>query len=99
MPWPALPIEDLPAWAHLNDVPFTKVRVSNTEGKGYGVVCDKDLNTTGATSEATTDGPALITVPHDLVLNAAAVEEYAKEDKHFRQLLDAVGHRVIQAPF
>jgi len=33
-------------------------------------------------------------VPHELVLNEAAVEEYSKEDKNFKQLLAAVGHHV-----
>lgn len=94
MPWPTIPIEDLPAWAHLNGVSFAGVKIANTKGKGYGVVCDRDRNTL----EPAPDGPALLTVPHDLVLNAAAVDEYAKEDKHFRQLLDAVGHRVIEKP-
>lgn len=96
MPWPTLPIEDLPAWARLNDVQFVDVKVTNTAGKGYGVVCDKDLNTTP--DDATPDGPILLTIPHDLVLNGAAIDGYAKEDKHFKQLLDAVGHRVMEPP-
>lgn len=87
---PTLSIQSLPAWAHLNDVSFHNIKVINTEDKGYGVVSDEDLK---ATSEAN-DTSALITVPHGLVLNAAAVEEYAKEDKGFRLLLDAIGHRV-----
>jgi hypothetical protein len=90
MPRPALPIEDLPAWSRLNGVSFHCVKVTNTEGKGYGVVSDRDLEINGDTLDA----PPLLSVPHDLVLNAAAVEEYAKEDKYFRQLLDAIGHRV-----
>ncbi|KAL2263460.1 hypothetical protein VTK26DRAFT_6667 [Humicola hyalothermophila] len=93
MPCQTLPIENLPAWAHLNGASFTRARVSKIEGKGYGVVCEKDLST----AEATLNGPALITVPRGLVLNAAAVGEYAKEDKNFRQLLDAVGHRSTRA--
>jgi hypothetical protein len=62
----------------------------NTEGKGYGVVGNEDVKAT----DGTADVSSLITVPHDLILNAAAVEEYAKEDKNFRLLLDAIGHRV-----
>ena len=89
---PTLPIEGLPTWARLNGVSFHSIKVVNTEGKGYGVVSDTDLKA----ADDTSDAPALLTVPHDLVLNAAAVEEYAKEDKHFRQLLDAVGHRVTE---
>ncbi|KAH6649935.1 hypothetical protein F5144DRAFT_27502 [Chaetomium tenue] len=90
---PTLSIQSLPAWAHLNDVSFHNVKVINTKGKGYGVVSDEDLNLTNETNDAS----ALIAVPHDLVLNAAAVEEYAKEDKGFRLLLDAIGHRSTRA--
>jgi hypothetical protein len=90
---PALPIEGLPAWAHLNGVSFHNIKVTNTEGKGYGVVSDENLEAT-----ETADVPPLLTVPHNLVLNAAAVEEYAKEDKNFRQLLDTVGRLVTESP-
>ncbi|KAK4191594.1 hypothetical protein QBC35DRAFT_448159 [Podospora australis] len=82
----SLPIEDLPAWSHLNDVSFSNVKVTNTEGKGYGVLSQTDLTA----AEGTTETPILLTVPHNLVLNAAAVEEHAKEDKDFRQLLEAL---------
>ncbi|GAB1314022.1 hypothetical protein MFIFM68171_04232 [Madurella fahalii] len=88
MPWPKLPIESLPAWARLNEVAFLEAKVASIQGKGYGVVCHKNLNATEGAPDATT----LLTVPHGLVLNDAAVEEYAKESKDFRQLLDAVGH-------
>ena len=94
MSWPTLPIDNLPAWAHFNGVSFHNVRVASTEGKGYGVVSSEDLKA----AEDTSDAPALLTVPHDLVLNAAAVDEYAKEDRNFRQLLDAVGHGVTESP-
>ena len=93
MSWPTLPIDSLPAWAHFNGVSFHNVRVASTEGKGYGVVSSGDLKA----AEDTSDAPALLTVPHDLVLNAAAVDEYAKEDRNFRQLLDAVGHGVTES--
>ncbi|KAM5352313.1 hypothetical protein ACJ41O_005036 [Fusarium nematophilum] len=35
----------------------------------------------------------LLRIPHDVVLSAAAIEEYAKVDQNFRQLLDAAGHQ------
>ncbi len=92
MSWPTQPIENLPAWAHFNGVSFSNAKVASTEDKGYGVVTSEDLK------DDTSDAPALITVPHDLVLNAAAVDEHAKEDKDFRQLLDAVGHGVTEPP-
>jgi hypothetical protein len=91
---PELPIDALPAWARLNDIAFIDIKVVNTEGKGYGVVCERKLST----EEGTFDLPTLLTVPHSLVLNGEAVNEYAKEDRNFRQLLDVAGHRVADSP-
>ncbi|KAK4172384.1 hypothetical protein QBC36DRAFT_75553 [Triangularia setosa] len=84
----ALPIEDLPAWARLNDVSFDNVEVTNTKDKGYGVLSQKNLTA----PEGTVETLQLLAVPHDLILNSLAVEEHAKEDREFKQLLDAVGH-------
>jgi len=96
MPWQPLPIDDLPAWALLNNVSFTNIKVAQAEDKGYGVVTTRHLIQADA-DEATPDrATALLTVRHDLVLNQQAVHEYAKEDKNFRQLLEAVGHRVTR---
>ncbi|CCC12472.1 hypothetical protein SMACR_06551 [Sordaria macrospora] len=82
MAQPGLPIEALPAWALLNGITFPHVKVANIEGKGFGVVSDGELK----------PEVPLMTVPNTLVLNVKAVDEYAKEDKNFKQLLDAVGH-------
>ncbi|KAL2266252.1 hypothetical protein VTJ83DRAFT_5604 [Remersonia thermophila] len=88
---PTLPIESLPLWARLNDVAFHHVKISKMDGRGCGVVCEGDIT---AAADDDTRPSALVTVPHALVLNAAAVGEYAKENKNFRQLLDAmVDHR------
>jgi len=87
---PELPIEALPAWAHLNDVTFVDVRIAGVEGMGNGLISDKKLSTV----DDTFDIPTLLTIPHGLVLNSEAVEEYAKQDQKFRQLLDAAGHKV-----
>ncbi|KAK3946018.1 hypothetical protein QBC46DRAFT_424983 [Diplogelasinospora grovesii] len=86
---PDLPIEALPAWTLLNDITFHDVKVAETEESGYGLVSERNLST----QEETFDVPTLITVPHSLVLNVECVEEYAKEDRNFRQLLDAAGHQ------
>lgn len=82
MAQPGLPIEALPAWALLNGITFPHVKVANIEGKGFGVVCDGELK----------PEVPLMAVPNNLILNVQAVDEYAKEDKNFKQLLDAVGH-------
>ncbi|KAH8893416.1 SET domain-containing protein [Thozetella sp. PMI_491] len=85
----ALPIEALPAWSLLNDITFVDVKVADTPGQGYGLLCERNLTT----ENGTYDIPTLITVPRDMVLNAESVEQYAKEDRNFRQLLDAAGHK------
>lgn len=88
-----LPIDVLPAWLALNDVCFFDVKIAETDGKGYGLLAERPLTT----AENTYDVPSLLSVPHELVLNAEAVEEYAKEDRNFRLLLDAVGHQVLRS--
>ncbi|KAI1092628.1 SET domain-containing protein [Rostrohypoxylon terebratum] len=82
-------LKDLPAWCVLNDVAFANVKATDIEGRGLGSVAEKDLIDEGGNSEA----PTLLTIPRDLVLSAEGVEEYAKENKDFRQLLDTAGHR------
>ncbi len=83
-------IDSLPAWCLLNDVKFLDVRVHDIEGRGYGLVAEREL-----TNKSEYDGnPAILKVPRDLVLSSEGVEEYAKENKDFRQLLDAAGHQV-----
>lgn len=90
---PRLPIETLPAWALLNGISFTNAKVQEIPGKGFGLVSEKD-HTVDYNSGPDPSSSTFLTVPHDLVLNVAAVEEYAKEDKNFKQLLDAVGYQV-----
>ncbi|KAK2615026.1 hypothetical protein N8I77_001805 [Diaporthe amygdali] len=80
-----LPLESLPVWISFNNGIFSNVEVKPIAHKGSGVVAKKDLATTG-------EAP-LISIPHSLVLSTEAVEEYAKEDRSFRQLLDACGHK------
>ena len=85
-----LPITSLPAWAKLNDVNLIDIQVQHLgSSKGFGLVTERLL-----TSEATFDTPTLLLVPPDLILSADAIEEHAKVDRHFRQLLDAAGGKV-----
>lgn len=84
-------IDSFPAWARLNDVEFTNTLLQDIEGKGFGLVAEKDEKT----DETTSSAPTLIKIPHDLVLSAETVEGYAKVDQNFRQLLDHAGHEVI----
>ncbi|KAE9375663.1 SET domain-containing protein [Stipitochalara longipes BDJ] len=87
-----LPITALPAWSKLNDVNFLDSKVEDLGGsKGFGLVTERALN-----SKDIFDIPTLVTVPRELVLSAEAVEEHAKADQHFRQLLDATGGKSLR---
>ncbi|KAL7802116.1 hypothetical protein V8C44DRAFT_345893 [Trichoderma aethiopicum] len=85
-----LPIEALPAWALLNNVDFINAEIRNIEGKGFGLVAKHDITNEG--HDASAPEPVL-RIPRDLVLSAEAVEEYAKVDQNFKQLLDVAGHQ------
>ncbi|RYP67156.1 hypothetical protein DL771_007384 [Monosporascus sp. 5C6A] len=80
------PLDVLPAWCHLNGVTFVDTKVQLIEGRGYGLVAERELKTKN-------DNGALpiLKVPRDLVLSSEGIEEYAKENKEFRQLHDAAG--------
>lgn len=84
----SFPLTSLPAWCILHNITFTGVAVADTEGRGLGLIAERDL------SNEDNELPALLTIPHDLILSAESVEEYAKENKDFRELLDAAGRQV-----
>ncbi|KAF6240455.1 hypothetical protein HO173_001123 [Letharia columbiana] len=78
-----LPIDQLGAWARLNNVEFNGVKIMASQGdKGSGLVM---------TAERSIDNPLLMTIPNDLVLSLENVWVYAKSDKHLRQVLEATG--------
>ncbi|CAM1500952.1 Fc.00g101140.m01.CDS01 [Cosmosporella sp. VM-42] len=104
---PQLSIDAFPAWARLNDVDFTNTKLQETDGKGLGLVAEEleslqesgDGDSNDGKCPTTTTAPTVTTltrlmrIPHDLVLSVEAVEEYAKVDQNFRQLLDVAGHQ------
>lgn len=74
-------------WTSFNNGNLSKVvEVKSVPDKGSGLIAKND-------SAAIGEAP-IISIPHSLVLNSEAVEEYAKEDRSFRRLLDACGHKV-----
>lgn len=85
-----LPIEQLRAWATLNDVKFNDTRIeriTNPDGQheGAGLFAARDF-------EASHDFETfLLSVPHELVLSLDLVHDYAKSDGHLRDVLEAVG--------
>ncbi|KAI1751785.1 hypothetical protein F4782DRAFT_540800 [Xylaria castorea] len=84
------PLSNLPAWCVFNNITFAGVDVADVDGRGLGLIAEKDLD------NENDDLPALLTIPKELVLSATTVEEYAKENKDFRQLLDVAGHQSLR---
>ena len=88
-----LPISALLAWSKLNDVDFLDTAVQDLGSRGFGLVTTRALS-----SEDVSDMPTLLIIPHDLILGAVSVEEFAKVDQHFRQLLAVAGGTVCIFP-
>ncbi|KFY43202.1 hypothetical protein V495_04096 [Pseudogymnoascus sp. VKM F-4514 (FW-929)] len=86
---PALPVSSLRTWAKFNGISFKDISVEkNKEYGGYGVI-----STTTLPDSAGDEGSNLtvLNVPNDLILSAETIAEHAKIDKHFGQVLEAVG--------
>lgn len=76
-----LSINQLGAWAKLNNVEFNGVEITALQGNlGSGLL---------TTTARSANNPMLMTVPKDLVLSLENVWLYAKSDKHLRQVLEA----------
>ncbi|KAI5923070.1 hypothetical protein F4810DRAFT_701337 [Camillea tinctor] len=86
------PLSALPIWCILNDISFVDVEVADINGRGLGLIAERDL----INEEDNVEIPTLLTVPQDLVLSAEGVEEYARENKYFRQLLHAAGRQSVR---
>ena len=89
MPSCQLPIEAFLPWALLNDVELSRAAVQDVKGKGLGLVATGDSHHDDAASTA-----VYVRVPKDLILSRECVEDYAKVDQNFRQLLEVAGREV-----
>ena len=86
-----LPIDQLGAWARLNNIEINGLKITTLQGnRGSGLV---------ATAERPMNNPLLMTIPNDLVLSVENVWLYAKSDKHLHQTLEATGdHSRVSGP-
>ncbi|PKS07813.1 hypothetical protein jhhlp_006421 [Lomentospora prolificans] len=84
---PNLPLSSLPVWATFNNIAFSSVKVDSIEGKGQGLIAETDLSSPEGASEPR----VLLKVPHDAILCNDVISGYAKVDKRFSELLEAVG--------
>lgn len=83
--WLRLPIDTLPTWAAFNNVLFHRIIVGPQKGRedrGSTVVARQSLR-------GGDDGP-LMTVPKDLILSQERVQEHAKSDIDFRNILEGL---------
>jgi len=95
MQFATLPITALPAWCKINNVSFHDISVQSLGSSGHGIVTDRSLSS----EEETFDLPALMMIPNELVLCRDFLDEHAKVDSHFRELLDIAGGRVSSVSY
>lgn len=82
----SLPLETLHSWSHFNDIRLLGASVEphivapDGTDKGGGLLATVDHGS----------GETLLAVPLELLLSKERVEQCAKEDKNFRELIEAV---------
>jgi hypothetical protein len=86
----ALPTTALPAWCKLNNVSFHDVSIKELGSSGNGIVTDRTLSS----EQETFDIPALMMIANELILCRGFIEEHARVDSHFRELLTLAGGKV-----
>ncbi|KAH6696877.1 SET domain-containing protein [Plectosphaerella plurivora] len=84
----------LPLWNRFNNVHLIDVTPRDIPGCGVGFVADNELT---CQEDAPSSPPALLRIPRNLVLSQETVELYAKTDKQFHELLEAVGRKSARA--
>jgi len=86
--WLQLPPEALVPWAKLNDVAFTHLDPDVIAGRGAALIASTSL----PDAEKVGDGSqVLMTIPRNLILSLERVQEHAKVDKDFREVLESLG--------
>ncbi|KAL2357221.1 hypothetical protein BJ546DRAFT_434674 [Cryomyces antarcticus] len=84
--WLKLPITALKPWAALNGVFFNGIEIGPLPGheeRGSTVIAQKGI--------AGDDTEPLMVVPRDFIVSLEAVQEHAKLDRDFKEMLDAIG--------
>ena len=84
--WLQLPAEAVLPWAMLNEVSFVLAVPGVSQDKGAALLAKEDLH-----ADDTPESRLLLTVPRDLILSLERVQEQAKTDKNFREVLESLG--------
>lgn len=83
--WLQLPLEAILPWAMLNNVSFDRTLPGTVAGSGGALLAKSALD--GNTDSSS----VLLTVPRDLILSLNRVQEHAKTDRDFREVLESLG--------
>ena len=84
--WLQLPPEAFTPWAKINDVVFKRAVPGIVQGRGAALLAGADLSNDD--SAATLH--ELLSVPASLILSLERIEEHAKVDKDFREVLESL---------
>lgn len=83
--WLQLPSEAFLPWATINEINFTRTVPGSIPGRGGALLASEPLYA------ASDQSPVLVTVPKDLILSLERVQQHAKVDKDFREVLENLG--------
>lgn len=83
--WLQLPQAAISSWATLNDVSFDRSVPGSVPGRGGALLAKENLDAEEDMSNL------LLTVPKDLILSLERVQDHAKVDRDFREVLDSLG--------
>lgn len=83
--WLQLPAEAFMPWATFNEVSFNRTVPGIVAGRGGALLAEGPLDASEDESQV------LMQVPKDLILSLERVQEHAKVDKDFREVLESLG--------
>jgi hypothetical protein len=83
--WLQLPQDAFLPWARINEVTFDRTVPGSIPDRGGALLAKDDLNADEDMSNV------LLTVPMDLILSLERVQEHAKVDKDFREVIESLG--------
>lgn len=92
--WLTVPLEALPPWASLNGATLDHVKPGVIPGRGGALLASIALDASKL------EGP-LLRVPRDLILGIERIQEHARVDRDFREVLASLSEfgRVGVIPF
>ena len=83
--WLQLPNGAFLPWASFNEVTFDRTVPGSIPGRGGALLAKENLDADEDMSNV------LLTVPADLILSLERVQEHAKVDKDFREVIESLG--------